>query len=394
MKKFLIANRINANVFCIFLYMFFMLFSFDSFCFDSITTETPLLKIGELPMLRTDFVSLLFSLTFIIGAIIGVILRIKGKSFSSLLTTLLGIIALILVFFDVDTLQILAPTMRISHVIMTLSRISAILLGASGIIVGLALSLLESEKHTEAVIAGILTAVLLSLLACQEKLYTLSFVIVSLMLLFAGIVGQFFNNDMPIVSTRPALPESIFKTADKFFSVFVLTATSLTLNGYLTTSMGYGYSAYFICIFAMLGSFVLAKRLCCKAALLSSAIAIVLSGMAIAFRPYVMILLACLAIGFAAGCSRHNNGASLVWDPGVCAIAVFIGAIVSYYVVHDMSQIMTFSANRIVYLVQSNLFIPITVAMSLKLLCSAINVIINIVNEKKGGNNDNPVTVE
>ena len=89
MKKFLQNHRIDANVFCIVMYIFFMLFAYDEFCFDTVTTETPLIKLGQLPLLRTEFVALLFSLTALIGAAISMFLRIKGKAYSSILSMVL-----------------------------------------------------------------------------------------------------------------------------------------------------------------------------------------------------------------------------------------------------------------------------------------------------------------
>lgn len=390
MKKFLTDNRLNANVFSVFLFVFFMLFSFDGFCFDTITTETPLTKIGELPLLRNEFVALLFSVTAIAGAAAGTVLRIKEKGYSSLLTTLLGVIVLFFAFFDVDALQIFAPDMRISHVIMTLSRLSAIIAGASGIIVGLALSLLDFKKYTGAIAAGVLSATMLSILAVQEKLYTLCFAIVTVILLATGIAGQYFKADPTIKYTAPTVIQgAVSAAADRLFSIFCITVLSLTLCGYLTDTEGYGYAAYFICVFVLTVSYIFAKKLDCKAVIPSAAVALALSCAAIASRQFALVIFTCAAVGFAAGSCRYNKCVSLPWNGLVSAVALFLGAIVSYYVVHELSQVMTFSANRTVYLVQSNLFIPIAIAVGAKLLYNVFDTIFN----KKGDYYDNSASV-
>lgn len=390
MKKFIADNRINFNVFSVFLFTFFILLSYNSFCFDTITTETPLIKIGDLPLLRNDFVSLLFALTAVVGAIVGTVLRVKGKRCPSVLITLTGAICVFITFFDVDMLQILAPDMRISHVIMTLSRISAIATGVSGLFIGMALPLLESEKHFKAVAAGVLVAVMLSFLAVEEKLYTMSFAFITVILLATGITGEFLKEEPLAPYIAPVVPASVAaEAADRLFSVFSLTVASLTLCGYLKETEEYGFGAYFICILVIMGGYALAKGTRFKAAALPSAVALILSCLSIAFRPFVLILFTCASIGFAAGSSRYNGCTVMPWSSLVSAVAMFVGAIVSYYVIHELSVIMTFSSNRIVYLVQSNLFIPIAIAFGAKTLYNIIDFITN----KKGDFYDNPDAV-
>lgn len=385
MKNFLKNHRTDMNVFAVFLYIFFMLFSYDPFCFDSVTTETPLLKIGELPLLRSDFVALLFALTALIGAAIGTVLRFKNKGYSSIISTLLGVFMLFFVFFDVDMLQILAPSMRISHVTMTLSRLSAIAAGASGIVAGLALPLLSAEKHAKALISGVLAATLLSILAVQEKLYTMTFCAVSVILLVIGICGQFFNNDKCAENVKPVALSAVAEAIDRFTSLFAVTVLCLTLSGYLTKTEGYGPSAYFICVLLILGGYALAKGTRFKTAAVPSAAALILCCLSIAFRPFALIVITCAVAGFAAGSSRYNDCETTPWDSLVSVAAIFIGAIVSYYVIHDLSEVMTFSSNRIVYLVQSNLFIPTAIVLGVKLIYNIIDLLTN----KKGGIYDN-----
>lgn len=377
MKKFLQKYRTDANVFCTVMYILLTLFAYDSFCFDTITTETPFIKLGQLPLLRTEFVALLFSLTAIIGAGIGIILRIKGKAYSSVLTTVFGCVLLFITFFDVDMLQILVPSMRISHVTMTLSRLSAVVTGLSGFAAGLAMSLLPWEKHSKAVFAGVTAALVLATLAIEEKTYTLCFSIAAALLLATGIIGQFFNSDAAVGYLKPLPENAVAQSADKFLSIFALTVLCLTLSGYLTDTENYGDFAYCVCIAAAIGGFSLAKGLRCKLTMSSAAAAVATCCISLAFRPLALILLAVAVSGFACGCGRYNGDAQAPWDFCVAAVAAFIGAIVSYYVVHDISQVMTFSANRTVYLVQSNLFIPVAIALAAKTLCCLADTLFN-----------------
>lgn len=378
MKRFLTTHRKDLSVFGIFLYMFFMLFSFDSFCFDTVTTETPLIKLGELPLLRLDFITLLFSLTAVIGAIIGTVMRTKNKQYSAAPVTALGCIALILVIFDVDMLQILVPDMRISHVVMTLSRLSAIIVGASGIFAGLALPLLSCDKHPKAILCGALAALLFSLLASVEKLYTLSFSAIALILIIIGISGDYFKDEAAAAYKKPLFTKiSVAYAVDRLFSVFAITVVLLTLGGYLTDTQEYGESAYFVCAFAVIGSYAFAKKTACKATVITSVIALISAVVCIYSANYALVLFTCVATGFAAGTGAHNDSESMPWDFLVSALSMFAGAIVSYYVIHEMSEVMKFSSNRIVYLVQSNLFIPVVVAFAAKVLCHILNVATN-----------------
>lgn len=391
MKTFLTKYRTDINVFALFLYAFFLLFSYDSFCFDTITTETPLLKIGDFPLLRTEFTAFLFALTAIVGAAAGIVPRIKGKKYSSVLVALPGLILLFFTFFDVDALQKLVPSMRISHVVMTLSRISAIATGISGLFFGLALSLLNIEKHPGAIVCGVLAALLFSILAVEEKLYTLCFTSVSLILIATGISGEYFNCDCPLENTVSAPLDAIVESIERFSSVFVMTVLPLALCGYLTDTENYGNSAYFISIFAVMSGYALSNRINCKTAtVISVASGIVLAGLAIAFRAFVLILITCFVAGLACGTGKCKKDNSAPWDALVSASALFTGAIVSYYVVHEISQIMSYSANRIVYLPQSNLFIPVAIALGVKLLCLSADIVLKYI---KGKNHDNSLTV-
>lgn len=390
MKTFLTKYRTDINVFAFFLYVFFLLFAYDSFCFDTVTTETPLLKIGDFPLLRTEFTAFLFSLTSVVGAAAGIVLRIKEKKYSSLLITIPGLILLFFTFFDVDALQILCPSMRISHVVMTLSRVSAIATGICGLFFGLALALLNSTKHPAAIICGVLAALLFSLLATEEKLYTLSFTAVSLILIATGISGQFFNCDRPLENSQPKPLDAIAEFLEKFCSVFTLTVLSLTLCGYLTDTEKYGNTAYFVCIFAVFAGYVLQSRLRNRATVPCVAFAIVLTGLCIAFRNYTLILITCFVAGLACGTGKCEKNNSAPWDALVTTSALFTGAIVSYYVVHEISQIMNYSANRIVYLPQSNLFIPVAIALGVKFLSLVARKVLNFI---KGKKHDNTLTV-
>lgn len=387
MKRFLTEHRINLNVFATVLFVFTMLFTFDRFSFETVTTETPLIKIGELPMLRMDFVSLLFSLTALIGAAIGSILSYKGKKFSSLASTGLGIITMVFIFFDVDMLQILVPDMRISHVIMTLSRLSAIVLGASGLIVGLALSFVDLSKHKLSAAYGVTVSVFISVLAVSDMMYVFAYTIVAAILLIVGIAGQFFKEELIINepnAKKCGIKTLIFDSADNILRAIPLVIIALTSYGYLVTNLEYSVSSVILAVGVTFIAYTIAGRRTIKNRneyILYGIIALIAFALivtSIFVSSLTIILLADAMFGFASGITNKKSTETRTSPLSfvITCIAVFIGAIISYVVIHDMSEVMNFSGNRVVYLVQSNLYIIITVLFAVRVALFALRPVI------------------
>lgn len=299
MKRFLEKNAASAAVFSVVFYIVSVLLTLDIYCKNEVTPETPLLNIAGLPFLRMDFVLLVFTLAFLLGALFCVLLKpaVKWLPFG---LGALGCIALFLCFFDVNTMQLLSPTMRISHVIMTVSRVLAIVAGASGVLAGFCLAALRSAAGQKAVLSAVVLAVLFSTGANAENGQTVQYFVCALFLLFASVLADF----KPHKNTLPA-PSAFFKSAvakpafGQFVCVLALTVLFGTLYGVLCANAALGQTGY-----TLAGGLVLL----CLCAVFDMA-----------------------HFGF------------------VSALAAFLGSVLSYAAVHYVSQVVTYSGNRVVY---------------------------------------------
>lgn len=389
-KRLLANNRIGLNIFALTLYVATVFLSFDRFCFETITTETPLIKLGELPFARMEFVAILFALTSVAGAGIGILAKKCKHAYSTVTTTLMGIVMLLLVIFDVDMLQILAPDMRISHVVMTLSRMLAIVVGITGILFGVTLAMAEIKKQDiRFVIAGIIAGATLSIIAVSDKQYTFVYSLVATVLLMTGICGDFCKPYQELTDCEKvtvSVQNKIVASADKFVSVLGMTISVLTLYGYVVTNLGYSVTSYIICIGITVLSYILTKHvkktyslywvLCIiisVAAITMNIVAVFVNNLAT-----VIIALAITGCAFGADCGQNDNCESKSCISLLTTSAMFIGSVIAYTIIHKMSDIITFSGNRVVYEVSSKLFIIVFATVLLKLAVQILSTVIEV----------------
>lgn len=300
MKQFFRQNALSAAVFSVVFYIVSVFLTLDTYCKNEVTPETPLLNIAGLPFLRMDFVLIVFSLAFLLGALLSLLLKSAAKLLPFGLGAL-GCIAVFLCFFDVNTMQLLSPTMRISHVIMTVSRVLAIVAGASGLLAGFCLAALRGRTvGKKAVVSAAVVAVLFSVGANAENGQTTQYFVCALLLLCASCLADF----APYQGTAPARA-SFFKGAvakpaiGQFICVLALTVLFGILYGVLCASAGFGETAY------------------------------TLAG---------GVVLLCLFAVF----DLADFG------PASC-LAAFLGSVLSFVGVHYLSAVVTYSGNRVVY---------------------------------------------
>lgn len=295
-------NRVQAHAaqFAAFSAVFFsvsLFLTLDIYCKNQVTPETPLLNIAGLPFLRMDFVLVVFAAAFAVGTLAAMLLKKFARGLRALALGGLGCIAVFLVLFDADTLQLLAPTMRISHVIMTVSRVLAITAGAGGIFAGVYFSRLSDFiALKKPMCVGAAAAVACSVFANAENLQTVLYAACGILLLLGSLLSD-FADPAPVHTTL-----SRSKTVCGSLADFLGT-------GALTALFGISYSVW------------------CENAGFSETGLTVIAG--------------CICIVLVASARTRPNLQR--------AAALLLGSAVSYCLVHFASEVITYSANRVVY---------------------------------------------
>lgn len=297
-------NKLKKNAHCIsvfsvIFYITTLFLTFDIYCKNQVTPETPLLNIAGLPFLRMDFLLIIFTLAFLIGA---VIVHIFKKAVGFLLPFALGfsgLLSLFIALFDVNTLQLFDPTMRISHVIMTVSRVLAITAGVSGGFIGAVCTMIYRKKASVKSIALYsMLAVILSVFANAENMQNWLFLISAILLLGSSILNDFSKNTVYDKAKRDSSPASI------------------KICSFLST----------VCFTSLIG--ISYSTLCENAGILEL-------GYTASLGIIVTI--------FAFSLSLHFNS---VLQP----IALLLGSILSYIFIHYASDVVTYSGNRVIYI--------------------------------------------
>lgn len=295
-------NRVQAHAaqFAAFSAVFFsvsLFLTLDIYCKNQVTPETPLLNIAGLPFLRMDYVMVVFAAAFAVGTLAAMLLKKFARGLRALALGGLGCIAVFLVLFDADTLQLLAPTMRISHVIMTVSRVLAITAGAGGIFAGVYFSRLSDFiALKKPMCVGAAAAVACSVFANAENLQTVLYAACGVLLLLGSLLSDFA--DPAPVHTAPQPSETVRGSLADFLGTSALTVL-----------FGISYSVW------------------CENAGFSETGLTVIAG--------------CICIVLVA--SARTRPALLR------AAALLLGSAVSYCLVHFASEVITYSANRVVY---------------------------------------------
>ena len=292
-------NAHSISIFSVIFYITTLFLTFDTYCKNQVTPETPLLNIAGLPFLRMDFLLILFNLAFLIGT---VIVHIFKKTVGFLLPFALGfsgLLSLFIALFDVNTMQLFDPTMRISHVIMTVSRILAIFAGVSGGFIGAAVTILCRQKTSAKSIAFYsIFSIILSVLANAENMQNWLFIISAILLLSSSFLNDFSKNTVYNETKMDSSP------------VYIKISTFLST----------------VCFIALIG--VLYSTLCKNAGFSELGYTAVLG---------IILTLSALSL------SLHCNSI-------LQSIALLIGSVISYILIHYASEVVTYSGNRVIYI--------------------------------------------
>ena len=364
MKKLTLTAYNNIKAFSATLFTLLMLCSFDNFAFNTITTETPLMKIAGIPFYRQEFICTIFALCFAFGTILSVFAGAKILPFVPLCITFTGLVTLFFAVFDADLFQILVPDMRISHVVMTLSQLTAIISGVCGLPLGIILASAVPPSAPAAAI-GAATACFLSVLAVQG-LYFAVYVTAAIALIAAGIACEFLRPGESFFKITPS-DKTVLGQIQCFISIFGLVFILLACYNLITVTQAAGTQTYAVCACAGTILFTLSPRLIggrrpaqtavfCAAFALSAAACVVMSSALTA----AAICLSALALG------AHGRQSARLTS----AAAVAIAAICAMVCAHCLADVTAFSGNRVIYYTDGRIFAPLAAVLALRFVLS------------------------
>lgn len=330
--------------------------TFQYYFSNFISPETPFFKIGTIPFQHIEFVAIVFVLAAIVGVLVStLILKAKTSKLVPIFVALLGFIAIFIGMFSVDFLQKLAPTMRISHVIMTTSRLNGIILAASGFFMGLLLH--EVACQYKRVFHAMVIALILSIFAYSLNVFNLIYIVLGVaIVLLATVYGFIGVNKETVVLEQEETALS---------SKIVCNISALLRGGIITFFFVYGYY-YFINTLAVSAvAFAVTAVACGLIWVLFSRLALPIYAkiacgvlaialfIANACVPMVSLMIASLLLGAAliGMCNdTKSQKESIDKNTIISGLAgAFILAIIAMLFNHYVARVIVYSQNRIVY---------------------------------------------
>lgn len=326
--------------------------SFQYYFSKFISPETPLMNIGGIPFQHIEFVSILFTVAMLIGVLVSQFL-LKEKIFKlvPICIAVLGFIAIFIGMFTVDFFQKLAPTMRISHVIMTASRLNGIILSASGIFIGIILS--AAMNHTKRIIHALVLALLLTVFAYSLNAFSSVYIVLGVAIVILAIVYGYIgvkNNSVNLPSENRILS---VKMLDKIspvikggiISYFFVYGYYYFINTLSLSAIAFAVTAITAGIIWLLFSSITIH----KYAKIVCALIVISLFVANACVPTISLLLLSIMFGAAllGMCNKKECKEKYSIISGCAGAIIF--AIIAMVVNHYMAEITKFSSNRIVY---------------------------------------------
>lgn len=353
------------------IFVLLFLFTFDRYSLDFVTPETPFFTIAKLPFLRMEFISIVFCLAFLCGVVLAMLLKKHSNKLIKISTMFVGVIAIVLGIVDVNLFQILFPTMRISHVIMSVSRITGIVLGASGLFVGISIACSVGQKGlSKTIIYAVIAATALSLIAVSESFYNFIYILVGALIILIAVMSQYYDikqvADVPKVNLRSSLCNQICV----FFGVAATVITALLGYQFITVTLQASITIYALTMATAIVLFILCAKY--EFHMVSKIILIIIS-LAVWILNIILptLLLTITAIVISAvtmGVFSSVNKAKANYIFAV-ALGMLVAAVIAYVLNHYFSVITKYSGNRVVYEVKALAWlVPIAMAMLFNLL--------------------------
>lgn len=332
-----------------FISLFAMTFQYYSSKF--VTPETPFLKIAGIPFQRLEFIAIVFVLAMSVGVLLSVFLfKEKTRKLLPICVVALGFIAMFIGMFSVDFLQTLLPTMRISHVIMTVSRLTGIMLAASGLFVGVLLyyCFKQGKKVVHALVIGLILSMFAYSLNAFNAVYIVFGVVAVLIAMLYGFIG--IGDSEYICDKNSLLSIRIMDNVISFLKAGSITFLFVFGYYYFVNTIAVSPIVFAVTaitsgiiwkIFSQFTFPLYAKVLCLIIALIffiTNAIVPLVS----------IVLIAIFASSALTGMCSNNkasNHASLI---SAC-VGALIFAVIAMLINHLLANVIEFSANRIVY---------------------------------------------
>lgn len=337
-------------------YVMVFALTFQQYFAKFISPETPFFKIGTIPFQHIEFVAIVFVLAAMVGVLVSIfILKAKMSKLVSIFVVLLGFISIFIGMFSVDFLQKLMPTMRISHVIMTVSRLNGIILAASGFFVGLLLHVVAGQYKR--VFYAMVIALILSVFAYSLNAFNVIYIVLGVAIVLLAIVYGFIGVNKETVVMEQAETALSTKIIGYISAVFK--------GGIITFFFVYGYY-YFINTFAVSAVAFAVTAVACGLIwfLFSRLVLPVYAKIACGFIaitifianacvPMVSLLIVALLIGsvFIGMCNDSKSNKERVDKQTLlCGLTgALIFAILAMVFNHYVSNVIVYSQNRIVY---------------------------------------------
>lgn len=326
--------------------------SFQYYFSKFISPETPLMNIGGIPFQHIEFVSILFTVAMLLGVIVSQFL-LKEKIFKlvPICIALLGFIAIFIGMFTVDFFQKLAPTMRISHVIMTASRLNGIILSVSGIFVGIILSAVMN--HTKRIIHALVLALILTIFAYSLNAFSTVYIVLGVAIVILAIVYGYIgikNNSVKLPSENRILSIKIIDKISPIIiggsiSYFFVYAYYYFINTVGLSPIVFAVTAITAGIIWLLFSSITIHKYV-KIVCLLIVIALFIANACV---PTISLLLVSIMCGAALLGMCNNKEKKEIYSLIYSCTCAIIFAIIAMVVNHYMAEITKFSSNRIVY---------------------------------------------
>lgn len=372
MKKWINRNFFTMAFAAAAGYAMLLLLTFDAFCLETVTPEQPLITIAGLKFFRNEFTILLFTLTALIGAVLARIFNRKSAVLIPFLVSSLFVFLGFIALFSVDIMQSLDPTMRISHVTMTVSRVLSIVAGASGIPAGyiLAVSLERAELPRLLPAAGVVG--LAAIAAIADQLYVPVYLTLAVAIAVLGILcsqaDREITGEFEFAKWNGGAPRKVFRIITGLLAGFLFTLSAVCVPNYYMQHLG---GSEYAVMAAVACAFVLSLVLFRSRKQLTGVIC--LAGAAVLTLTAIFVEQKFLAL--AAAILTMSAALTLVWaSKGGLAIALcggVIGAAVGYGLRHFAGLEVVYSGNRTLYITQPELFIALFAAGLILLVLTA-----------------------
>lgn len=230
----------NAVLFACTFISSLLLLTFDVYCRTEIVTDVLFINISGLKFHRMEFVSIIFSLAFLIGLILEKLFKHR-KMIVCFALSILAVFAAVFALLNTDLFQILCPTMRISHVTMSLSRILGIFAGVSGIMTGVGIEyVFHGKANKNSAVLAVVVSVILSVFMQSTGLYRAGFLLATAVILVCLFLSESSKNlQIPDNTAGKKISKKI--SFLQFFYFTAITVLLLITPRFIMTTCGLNY---------------------------------------------------------------------------------------------------------------------------------------------------------